>query len=182
MYMEEIWKSIKGYEKRYEISNLGRVRSRMDNKGKMRLKILKISSNYNGYSMVNLKSKHITKRISVHRLVAIAFIPNPHSYPQVNHINEDKTDNRSCNLEWCSASYNCNYGNRNYRMRMNLTKTQLKRAIKVCQINKENNEVINVFPSLREAYRKTGVRESGISNCLKGRCKSCGGFYWKQIA
>jgi len=182
MYMKEIWKSIKGYEDRYEISNLGRVRSKMDNKGKMRFKILKLSNNNKGYVMANLKKKHISKLFSIHRLVAIAFIPNPHSYPQVNHINEDKTDNRSCNLEWCSESYNCNYGSRNSRMRKNLTKTQMKRAIKVRQINKETNEVINVFSSLREAYRKTGVRESSISNCLKGRCNSCGGFYWKRIA
>ena len=75
-------------------------------------KILKGGYSHNGYKIVCLKGK----MFRVHRLVAEVFIPNLNNYPQVNHKNEIKTDNRVENLEWCSSSYNINYGDRNNKV------------------------------------------------------------------
>lgn len=102
----EIWKDIPNYENLYQISNLGNVKSIRTNK------ILKYGYSHNGYKIVCLKGK----MFRVHRLVAEAFISNTNNYPQVNHKNEIKTDNRVDNLEWCSSSYNINYGDRNNKV------------------------------------------------------------------
>lgn len=103
--MEE-WKNIIGYEGLYEVSNKGNVRNVRRNK------LLKLSKDYYGYIRVSLSKNGIQTGLKVHRLVAQAFIPNPNNLPQVNHRNEDKTDNSVENLEWCTAKYNNNYGHR----------------------------------------------------------------------
>ena len=109
--MEE-WKSIPGYEGIYEVSNLGRVRSveRCDRfNRKIVSKILK--PNYvSGYLRVGMYKNKTFKYYLIHRLVAQAFLPNPDNLPQVNHKDEDKSNNRVDNLEWCDRSYNMNYG------------------------------------------------------------------------
>ena len=109
--MEE-WKSIPGYEGLYEVSNLGRVRSveRCDRfNRKIVSKILK--PNYvSGYLRVGMYKNKTFKYYLIHRLVAQAFLPNPDNLPEVNHKDEDKSNNRVDNLEWCDRSYNMNYG------------------------------------------------------------------------
>ena len=102
--MKEIFKDIKNYEGLYQVSNLGRVYSVRNNK------ILKPKLNKYGYLSVNLKYKGSRVTKSIHRLVGEAFIPNPNDLPQVNHKDEDKTNNCVDNLEWCTAKYNHNYG------------------------------------------------------------------------
>ena len=90
--MEEIWKDIKGFEGRYQVSNLGRVRSLDWPRHNGR--ILKQQITHWGYYRVNIVSEcGGVKYLGVHRLVAIAFIPNPHNYPEVNHKDEDKLNN-----------------------------------------------------------------------------------------
>lgn len=108
----EKWLSIKDYEGLYEVSNLGRVRSLISNG-----LILKQSKDKNGYHVVSLKRKSFR----VHRLVAIAFIPNPNDLEQVNHKDEDKSNNTVHNLEWCDTKYNINYGTRNEQVRKSLS-------------------------------------------------------------
>lgn len=116
----EIWKKIDGFET-YSVSNMGRVRNDVTGR------VLKTSS-VRGYQLVMLCPGR--KMTRVHRLVAQAFIPNPDNLPQVNHINEDKTDNRVENLEYCTAQYNINYGGRTDRMLKNRTgKTAQKRCV-----------------------------------------------------
>lgn len=113
--MEE-WKSIPGYEGLYEVSSYGRVRSleisyvRKD--GRMYHKpeiILSPKNNGKGYFTVCLYKNKTHKYYLIHRLVALTFIPNPDNLPCVNHKDEDKTNNRVDNLEWCTVKYNSNY-------------------------------------------------------------------------
>lgn len=118
--MIEEWRTIVGYEGLYEVSSLGRVRSldRYDSRNHFRRgRILKLSYDTVGYLIVGLHSNGKAKIYLVHRLVAQAFIPNPDNLPEVNHIDEDKTNNRVDNLEMCNREYNSNYGTRNDRIR-----------------------------------------------------------------
>lgn len=97
--MKEVWKPIKGYEEKYEVSSLGRVRNSLKNK-------IKNTRLNNGYVIVDLYKGGIRKTYLVHRLVATAFIPNPNNYNEVNHISGIKSCNCSKNLEWCNRSMN----------------------------------------------------------------------------
>ena len=116
--MEEIWKDIEGYEGLYQVSNKGRVKSLsrlVVRVGKpnyiTKEKILKCSElQGTRYPAVCLGSNNNFKSISVHRLVAQAFIPNPDNLPCVNHKDETRNNNDVRNLEWCTQKYNCNYG------------------------------------------------------------------------
>ena len=101
--MEE-WRPIVGFEGLYEVSNTGQVRNSV--KGKL----LSPGFDHNGYLKCVLSKKGKTKTIYIHRLVAQAFIPNPMCLKQVNHKDEDKSNNNVENLEWCDAKYNVNYG------------------------------------------------------------------------
>ena len=113
--MEEIWKPVKGFEGYYEVSNLGMVRS-IDRvvvdtvrncERLLKGKVLIQKDNGNGYKNVSFCKEH--------RLVAEAFIPNKDNLPQVNHKDEDKSNNRVDNLEWCTSFYNNEYGTRKKR-------------------------------------------------------------------
>lgn len=122
--MIEEWRPIEGYEGLYEVSSYGRVRSvdrfivdslghRKFYKGKV---LIPVKSNL-GYLLVSLCCNGKHKGITVHRLVAQAFLPNPDNLPEINHKDEDKTNNSVENLEWCDRSYNINYGSRNIRVK-----------------------------------------------------------------
>lgn len=117
--MEE-WKSITGYEGLYEVSSYGRVRSldKYDSINRfLRGRILKLCDNGCGYLSVVLYSNSKRKLCLVHRMVAQAFIPNPYNLPQVNHRDENPSNNNVDNLEWCDGKYNVNYGTRIDRIR-----------------------------------------------------------------
>ena len=129
--MEEIWKDIPGYEGQYQVSNLGRVKS-LDrfitqmNHGKLITrrypgKIFNLKpDNTTGYVAVVLHKDNVPTDYLVHRLVAQSFIPNPDNFPQVNHKDENTSNNCVDNLEWCTNSYNVNYGSRNEKVRNSL--------------------------------------------------------------
>lgn len=127
--MEEQWKDIEGFERLYQISNLGRIKSLHKICGQKRMseQIKKIRTNRGGYCEVLLYKNGICTCSRVHRLVANAFIPNIENKPEVNHINGIKTDNRAENLEWVTASENSRHailtGLRNDRL---LTETQVE--------------------------------------------------------
>ena len=121
--MIEEWRPVVGYEGLYEVSNTGQVRS-LDryvkySNGRIHLykgKVLSPGIKPDGYLLINLccNGKHNT--IRVHRLVTEAFLPNPDNLPEVNHKDEDKTNNRVENLEWCDYVYNNNYGTKPERL------------------------------------------------------------------
>lgn len=163
--MNEIWKVI---DDRYSVSNLGRVKSNYANKER----ILKPFYNHDGYLMVDIRHPNTRKSISVHRLVAIAFIPNPNNLKEVNHKDENKTNNCVDNLEWCDTKYNCNYGTRNERKGINCRKP-------ICSVD-ENGKITH-YGSRMEASKLTGIDDTSISKALSKnatRNKTAGGLLW----
>ena len=107
--MEEVWKSIDGYDGRYEVSNLGRVRSlefRNNQTTFNRIKIMKATDNGHGYLIVSLREGGRRKNHYVHRLVAEAFIPNPDNLPVIDHIDHNRSNNVATNLQWITQGDN----------------------------------------------------------------------------
>lgn len=131
--MKEIWKDIKGYEKLYQVSNLGNVRriKFINNRTqKDKIKMLKLIKDKKGYLKINLWKNNKSKMFLVHRIVAETFILNPNNLPQVNHKDENKSNNCVENLEWCSQKYNNNYGNRLNNIRKKLMEKNVKEKMK----------------------------------------------------
>ena len=158
--MKEEWKPIEGYEGLYEVSNMGRVKS-LNYRKTGKEKIMKGGDDGHGYLSVNLWKDGKANKGKIHRLVAQAFLENPQNLPEVNHKNEDKTDNRVENLEWCTKQYNIEYS----------------QAKAVIGINKVSGLILE-FPSQMEASRQTGTNQGHIWGCCNGRRKSAGGFLW----
>ena len=138
---------------------MGRVFSLITNR------YLSLSFTTDGYLKVKLQGRTEL----VHRLVALAFIPNPDGYPQVNHINEIKTDNRVDNLEWCSSKYNNNFG-----LRTKKAVEKFSRKVRCVETNKE-------YASAREAERETQILNSSINQVCNGKRKTAGGYHWEFI-
>ena len=135
---------------------------------------MKPRKNTHGYLYVNLHKDGRHKTITVHRLVATAFISNPSNLETINHKDEDKTNNTISNLEWMSKKDNINYGTRNKRVAEALSK-------QVKMFDKKTGELLETFPSTREAERVTGIYHSHISKCCNGKLKSAGGYIWRCI-
>lgn len=186
---KELWKDVVGYEGRYQVSNMGRVKS-LERKvwngrgyGTVSEKILKPRKNKYGYLDVLLHRDGKAKRYRVNRLVASAFIPNPQGLPEVNHINEDKTDNSLENLAWVTHKENINHGTRTERQAEKLRgKKQTeehvrKRSKPIMAIDKISGLIVE-FSSSMEAERVLGINHSNITQCCKGRYKTVGGFQW----
>lgn len=167
--MQEIWRDIIGYEGLYQVSNFGNVKSLGNGICKTKEKIMKARKNKWGYLYLNLSKGGKKKTYTIHRLVAHAFLPNPYNLPQVNHKDEDKTNNRVDNLEFCSAKSNCNYGTRNIR-------SAEKRYKKVLCVEK-----CKIYPSLKEAAKQTGISISSLSMACTGKYKTVFGFQWRYV-
>ena len=179
--MEEIWKAIPDYEGYYEVSNTGKIRS------VTRTIIYKNGAVHNfigkelkqdieknqGYYRICLNKNGIKKTFKVHRLVALAFIPNPDNLPFVNHKDENKLNNNVDNLEWCTAEYNINYGTRTERQSLSTTNHQ------VVMCDKDTHEPIKEFFNSRVAAEYFNGNTSNILKVISGRGNSAYGYWWK---
>lgn len=167
----EYWKDIKGYEGLYQVSNLGRIR-----------KENKIISPWTqlGYKIVGLWKNKKCKKFRVHRLVAEAFILNPNNYTQVNHKDEDKSNNSVENLEWCTQKYNNSYGNRTLKMLETYKNRHTSNAEKEVIQMSIDGTVLRIYKSLSEAARISGVSLGNLSDVCnkKPHRKTLGGYKW----
>ena len=173
---KEIWRDITGYEGYYQVSSEGRVKSleRKNNYGRtVKERILKPAFDGWGYLVVTLCAGGKRKNLMVHRLVCEAFNDNRDEKPEVNHINEIKTDNRACNLEWCTRRENLNHGTRSERSAKTLSKP-------ICQYTLDE-KIVKTWASLTEVKRKTGFSQGNISEVANGNRKTAYGFIWKYI-
>ncbi len=173
--MEE-WKDIKGYEGLYQVSNWGNVRSvfRYVKSGngyrKVRERILKtyLAGLERDYHYINLHKNNKKEPFSVHRLVAEAFIPNSDNLPQVNHKDEDKTNNKVENLEWCTSQYNNTYNDRHLKCANKVKESNTIRSGKPINQYDKDGILIATYPSAWEASRKTGFTKQGIMIACHG--------------
>ena len=176
----EFWQDIPEYEGLYQASTYGRVRSleRIRNVGKNNKQAQRILDKVlkphkkRGYQGVLLSKNALKTAYSVHRLIALTFLPKWKSeYTQINHKDENKTNNRVENLEWCSAKYNTNYGTALKRRSVSLGK-------KVAQYDLSNN-LLNKYTSLTEASIATNTAKGNIYACCVNKRKTANGFIWK---
>ena len=206
--MGEIWKPVVGYENLYEVSNLGRVKSLKDNKGRYREKIKSSSDNGRGYLNVCLYKNGKGKRCYIHRLVAEAFLDNPNNYPIINHKDENKQNNHVSNLEWCDYEYNNTYGTcvqrRVKTMRLNggydvseETRKKLSEMRKgekhplYGKKGKDNSrskkvrciEIDQVFECTADANEFLGKdrQNDNIGNCARGKQKTAWSYHWEYV-
>ena len=178
--MKEIWKPVVGYEGFYEVSNIGRVRSLSrivecndGRKRKIKDRTLKCSRNSGGYSGVTLHKDGCTKFVNIHRIVAEAFVPNPLEKEEVNHKDENPSNNHASNLEWVTHKENLNYGTRNERIAKANSKP-------VAQYTKDG-AFIKALASAAEVKRQLGFNHSNIIQVAKGNRKTACGFIWKYV-
>lgn len=187
--MEEIWKDIFyvdiisneiiDFRGLYQVSNLGNIKSMIDNHGKHRNKILKTRTKGN-YVVVNLSKNGKSKDYRVHRLVAYMFIPNNDKNKwQVNHKDENHKNNNINNLEWCTSEYNSNYGTRNERGANKRKGIGNSRSKSVIGINKKDKTIIKY--EYIDLCKNDGFLSSKISECCNGKRKSHKGYKWYYL-
>ena len=151
MIQDEVWKDVEGYEGLYQVSTCGNVKSlpkvRRNGTGTyiQKERLLKPSNTSTGYKKVELCKDGKRKGFKVHRLVAIAFIPNPDNKPEVNHIDGNKINNNIDNLEWVTSSENSIHA---YETGLNPNKKELdeKEIIYMyCELNMTMQEIAKHF-------------------------------------
>ena len=170
----EIWKTVISdgeiYEG-FEVSNLGRVKS-LNYRRTGRAELLKPGKNTDGYLSVVLWKNGKPKSCLVHRLVAFAFLENPENKPEINHIDENKTNNRVDNLEWKTHKDNMNHGTRNERAAK--ARINGKCSKKVLQLSL-SGELIREWESTKECGRN-GFNQGHVAECCRGERKTHKGF------
>ena len=174
----EIWKTAvydgEIYEELYKVSNWGRIMS-LNYNGTGKPRLLKPGKSKDGYLRVVLSKNKEKKTCKVHRLIAQTFIPNPENKSEVNHIDEDKTNNGVENLEWSTPKENSNHGTRNERMRKTLTNGKLSKTVLQLSLS---GDLIREWDSVAECGRN-GFNTSHICACCNGKRKTHKGFRWE---
>lgn len=175
--MQEVWKDVQGYEGSYQVSNMGNVKSleryvkRYGKDFLIKERILAQTDNGYGYkfvSLVPLEGKAHKKNHYIHRLVAQSFIPNLNGYPEVNHIDEDKQNNSTNNLEWCSTQYNMRYGTRIARIKK-----------KVIGVSTKDKSMV-ILDGIVDGAQHGFTNAQALSNCIHGHSKSSYGYVWNR--
>ena len=199
LYGEE-WRDIMGFGG-YQVSNLGRVRSidRIISVGKHQRKvvgvILKLNYDKDGYKMVSLRNRKRKSNLKrVHRLVAKAFIPNPNGYDCIDHINGVRDDNRVENLRWCTVKMNSSFElaleNRSKAIKNSYIKNPSLRKVRAETFRKslsirvevfKNDVSLGIFNSQKEAADFLGIRQSLISNYMRGVNANKNGITIKKL-
>ena len=175
----ERWRSIKGYEGIYEVSDYGRIRS-IDRfveievrgrkiKKKYKSKIIKPSTINSGYQVVWLSKHGEVSPFSVHRIVAIAYIENPNDYEDVNHKNGNKKDNRVENLEWCTRRENIQHC---YHVLGR--KPPVVTSVRCVETGEK-------YASIKDAARATNLTPGAISHAINGFSKTAGVYRWEKV-
>lgn len=167
--MEEIWKDVVGYESQYEVSNLGRVKSngffyQAENNITCAIspRILKQRLNNDGYPVVGLKKNKKNKTLRVHRLMAIAFLPNPENKTQVNHKNGIRHDCTLENIEWNTPQENIRHSFDVLNREANRKGILNTKSSKIIYQHDENGVFIKEFPSVQQASRDLGIHCDAI--------------------
>ena len=185
----EIWKDIKGYEGMYQVSNMGNVRSadrivhikqaHCEYDELREGRIVKGLPRRHGYLAVFLYKDGQRRQESIHRLVAEAFCRKQDGDTDVNHKNENKTDNRASNLEWCTHKENSNYGTAQER-RLQTCRERHSRWKAVKQFDLQGNFIAE-YPSLAEMEKQTGYSKGNVCNALHGKYgqQTPYGFHWE---
>ena len=168
----EVWKDIPSYEGLYQVSNLGNIKGVKGN-------ILRLQKRNHGYLSVWLYKNGDKRQLSVHRIVAEAFCNHPDGKDEVNHINEDKQDNRAENLEWVNHRENSVHGTRQRR----ISEGQKRRTdhIKpIEQLDMEGN-VIARYPSMKAMEDITGFSKGNICSFIRGKNNNTHqyGYKWR---
>lgn len=185
----ELWKTIPGFNGVYEVSSTGRVRR------------VKQGESHNGkvpyylhgcgkrYKKVCLSNGGRKRMLSIHRLVAEAFIPNPENKPQVNHIDGDKSNNSADNLEWTTASENTKHAVRSGL----ITREHINKMVTAANApdvrkkrgDSRGRDIIRddgkVYPSLAAAARDLGLGTTAVCEQLRGRAKTCSGHTFRYL-
>lgn len=180
--MKEIWKDIDNYEGLYQISNFGNIKS-LNYNGTKKEKELKQIPDKDGYMKIGLCKNNILKEKKIHRLVVEAYLNkkkfkytdkddklkyiNNLNKLEVNHKDENKQNNNLDNLEWCTHSYNNNYGSKNKTISKKVNQYDL------------NGNYIKTWDSLYKVQKEIGIHVTNISRCCRNIYKTSGGFIWK---
>ena len=179
--MKEIWKDVVGYEGLYQVSNLGRIKSKYrvitihEKRGikeRPQKEIYVIpTKDKKGYYRTSMcvGNKHICPL--VHRVVAQAFIPNPYNKKEINHIDGNKENNKVDNLEWVTHLENMQHASKNGLMPKKL------RARPVYKI--KDGKILKRYISICEASRQEKIHRASISSVARGKQKTCGGYEWR---
>lgn len=170
--ISETFLSVPGYEGLYEVSNLGNIKSLRSGK------LLKQASDKVGYKLVCLTKDGKSRGYGVHRLVALAFLPNPENLPEVNHKDETHDNNCVENLEWISKKGNRNYGTYRERMSKSLKEAGTNNK-SISAYDKKTLVFVKSYDSITEAEKELGLSRGAIGQALSGRIKTSAGYIWK---
>lgn len=169
--MKEIWKDVPKYEKLYQVSNLGRIKSLPRNGTTKKEKILKQTIDNNGYLIVGLHKNNEAKKVCVHWIVADAFISKKENCKVINHIDGNKLNNKLNNLERCTQSHNVKEA---FRLGLQVPYNEKS----VLQYDLDGN-FIKEWKSACEAERQLKISQANISACCRGVRKTTGKCIWR---
>ena len=183
--MMEEWLDMIGYEGLYQVSNLGEVRA-LPKPGYKKGGILKQSKDKHGYMRIRLSKNNQKSTVSIHRAVALAFIPNPENKSCVNHIDGNKSNNHVSNLEWVSYKENIEHADRTGLFDWD---ESLRKAVEAARfVERKNKKRIMrsdgvIYESIEDAAKSVNVDRSVISrvvNGVRGK-KTAAGYGWSLV-